>query len=315
MHVDATGNVDLGDFIDTRGVLGGSVVIVAGSDIVLRGVRGDSTYRGGPDGAYGGSVELTATRNVRILNSISLDGAVSPGSYGGQVCVTAGGSVSIEAPISLDGGLPNSPSGSLVIEANYAISVGPGGSISARSSGVTEGEGGISLTAGSTIATAARIDATGGFVGSSIEIEAGGDITLGGPIDARGFGPAPSDPEGGYIDVRSDGALLITAPVYTNETSIDLQGCDITVAGTGAVSNGNGYDTRITANGQLRIDGTVAAEIYGLDDGSRGQITIVSPEDPPPIFGASQCGAPDAAAVGWRSRNMFTVRQWSDRGT
>jgi len=294
---DTAGQVDLGDLIDVRGgggLDGAFVRINAGSDIILRGVRGDASSSG--YGSPGANVDLHADGNVRILDAISLRGASTRvhevGGDGGSLSVMALGNLSIEAPISLDGGFPYSDPGSLTVEVDGAISVAAGGPISARTRGATE-SGGIQMSARSTITIAARIDTTGGCYAKSVEIEAEGDITLGAPIDARGFaiGAAAAGydcPDGGAIDVTAHGgSLLVGAPLYTALAPISLEGCDVTVASTGLVTTSNQLagDIYITARGQLRIDGSVTARPYRADDADAGEIVLEFPTGKPPIFG------------------------------
>jgi hypothetical protein len=83
----------------------GLVYITTGSDIIVRGVRGDGADSSDCDSCnHGASVYRDAERNVQILDSISLRGGSTGkdlrGGVGGWLDVRALGSLSIAAPIS-----------------------------------------------------------------------------------------------------------------------------------------------------------------------------------------------------------------------
>ena len=300
----SAGKVDLGDVIDVRG--GGGVAIDAGGDIVLRGVHGDASPS---NERIPGGVSLQSRGNVRVVDALSLRGASGPvdgtGSYGGSLSIKARGNLSIEAPIVLDGGFPENAPGELSFFVGGAISVAAGGPISARSRGATE-DGSISMTAGTTITIAGRIDASGGDTAVPVTIEAEGDITLAAPIDARAFplGPDTSDfdyPYGGEIVVTShSGSLVVAAPLYTVPQfdpggGIELTGRDVTVASTALLTTGEESPGSIvvTACGQLRIDGRLTTEVHRPFDPfgiilefDPGEIILEFPANRPPLFGA-----------------------------
>lgn len=295
----AAGKVDLGDFLDVRGE-GSNVEIGAGTDIILRGVRGDSPN---PD-EDAGQVFLTAGRDVQILGSISMLGASSADgqSNAGSVDIAAVGNLSIQAPIWLDGGLPEGSGGVFTASVGRTISVAAQGTISALNRGGTEPDGGVGLYAGSTITLAGWIDTTGYVDASPILIDAVGDVTVNASLDVRAFslGPGFAEPVASLIAVTSNGLVLITAPMYAGPAGkIELEGCDVTVAGTGFVTTSGTYggEIDITTLGQLHIDGVVTARGYGAD--RNGMIALEFAASRPPLFGSRSVvrPAPETIAV------------------
>jgi cysteine-rich repeat protein len=310
--IQAAGTADVGGLVDVTQVYAGSEIdIEAGSDVIVRGLRADG----------GGSVNIDAGRNVQILGAISLLGDVpAPGSqsYGGGLAISAErGDISIEAPITADATL-HGAGGILEFEAGGAIRLAAGGHLSVRNYGSSE-LGEVIMYAGSSITTAARIDASGDVNGGRIYMEAGGDIAVRAPLDTSGYG---SGGTAGAIEVYagqegrvdfdnaprssrslwSGGALLIDSAVYADggeeARDILLEGCDVSVTRRGFVSAraaGSGGPITISARASLRVDGMVTAKAFtsGFTAVEDGEISFAFPEERPPTFGARGAVRPE----------------------
>jgi cysteine-rich repeat protein len=296
--IEAAGTVDLADLIDVSAAFeGGEIDIEAGGDVIVRALHANG----------GGEVYIDAGRNVRILGAISLLGdRPDPGSqsYGGALTVfTEQGDLSIEAPITADP-LSYGAGGAIELNAAGAISVVAGGHLSVRNIGLSE-LGEVAMYAGSSITTAARIDATGDVNGGTVFMEAQGDITVRAPLDTSGYG---RDGLAGSIvlcagcDQRvREGALLIDSKVQADggmeARDIVLEGCDATVTQRGFVSaraKARGGPVTMTAHAALRIDGTVTARAFSSTTAAEdGQISLTFPENRPPAYGARGAVRPE----------------------
>jgi len=315
--IQAAGTVNLRNLVDVSNVDGGgTIIIAAGTDVVVNGLRGNG----------GGSVDIAAGGNVQILDAINLlgspPGAIQPSPFGGILYIRAPGDISIEAPINVDGTSAGGE-GHIAIAAGGSINVAAGARLFARGFGdfvqdeygdidpfMVLGGGAIDLRAGSTITTAARIDASADSRGGQVGMYASGDITVRAPVDVTGY---HGQGYGGLIEMvagqgQKGGALLIDQALYADggrfpqplAGSIDLQGCEVTLTAGALLSSrapGNGGYISINARASLHIDGFVTAKAItsGATEIQDGAISFVVPEGRPPAVGAHGSVLPAAA--------------------
>ena len=284
-----------------------TILIEAGRDVIVRGLSANG----------GGAARVSAGGNVHILGAISLLGNTPPtpyyGSSGGFLFVEAPqGDLAIEAPISVDGLEPGGD-GRIEITVGGAISIAAGATISARTYGDFGQGGEVTMHAGSSITTAARVDASSDVTGGRVHLSAGSDITVRAPIDVTGYLG-----EGWGGDIRllagqgpGGGTLRIESVLYADGARrpdplpgrIELEGCDVTVTSSGLVSArapGYGGQIMITSRAALRVDGTVTAKAItsGTAVVEEGEITFRFPEDQPPTFGSGAVRpAPELDAI------------------
>ena len=255
----------------------------------------------------------TCEFSMRSTSSATPPGRQQPSPFGGILYIRAPGDISIAAPISVDGTSAGGE-GHIAIAAGGSINVAAGAHLFARGFGdfvpdedgyvdpcVVLGGGSIDLRAGSTITTAARIDASADSRGGQVDLHAGGDIAVHAPIDVTGY---HAQGYGGRIEVaagqgQQGGAVVIDQALYADGGRfpqplagvIDLQGCEVTVTPAGVLAArapGNGGNISINARASLHIDGFVTAKAItsGATEIQDGVISFVVPVGRPPAVGA-----------------------------
>ncbi len=291
-------SIDLGDLLDVSGSQAGSIELTAGTTLVVRGLKGNGMAAAGE----GGGVALVSGRDLSILGQILLRGSSSDSSEGGAggavTLKVAYGDLIIAGGIYAEGMSPDGDGGNVEADVNGALQVLAGATISARSNGRDGVGGGISLSAATTLSTAAPLDVSGGADGGSILVESGGDMTLAKNLDARG---RYSEGSGGDITVTAGksgpGALTVQSDLDASGGacsvdgcgeggSVDVSGCFVQVSSTGrllARASGIAGYISILAREGFRVDGTVNAtktQAAGAD----GAILFSYPPDKPPVL-------------------------------
>ncbi len=289
------GRVALGDRIDVRGSMGGSVDINAGADVVTENILASATSAGDD----GGSVNVVAGTQVQMLGVVSADGValVTGGAgFGGSITVQSlYGDVTVANDLTARGASPDGDGGLIDLNSAGSLIVQSAALLSAQ--GDIAGNGGtINLTASIGISTSGPLDGSGGVSGGAVNIDAPGDVALGAKVDASGYIVGSS---GGSVTALAgdggQGSLTISNTVDVSAAACsvtgcgvggatDLEGCGVTVGSTGVVlaSGPNGGANAFTAHEQLTISGTVSAA-NTLATGTAGSNTLTYPSRKPPL--------------------------------
>jgi cysteine-rich repeat protein len=307
IELDAIGDIDLASntLIDVSGSSAGKVDITTEGNLVFPGLTGNGTGESGG----GATVTIFAGLGMQLTGSIIIRGSTldaNVGAEGGILAIeTAFGDVIMLPSVNIfaEGSTPDGDGGEIEIAVNGNLDMRQGATISARSNGAAGFGGSIDLRTTYNIVGAVQtvnaIDASGGGGGGSINIEAGGSITLGGTVDAQG---RAVEGVGGEIlisaGVEGSGSLLVQREInVTGGTcdsfgscgdggSIDLSGCDVRIQGPNgalrASATGAGGQNRMRARRQLTVDANaiVTATTSRPAQGSDGTNTIDYPSVP-----------------------------------
>jgi cysteine-rich repeat protein len=239
--------------IDVQALTGGEVTIQSAANAVIGG-RIDADGAGAD--AEGGLVSITAAGVVSNTELISV-GATGTFSFGGELVITGGTGVAVNGPIDISAG--GSDGGFLEITATTGDVLL--NALINTSGGDPDGEGGpmdITATAGSIISTlpgelrgrgGAGIDEDCGD-GAEINLIAGLNVTVAGPVDARGglhcFG--------GDISVTTGGNFIQQATGSINSF------------GPGAFGGGGGFTAQIAGNATFQEVAVNSTGFGGLVD-------------------------------------------------
>lgn len=227
--------------VGTGGDSGGDITIQSTTGSIDLGTAFDGSGNG--TAANGGLLTFSAASNVTLgTSSRSLQSqATGTDAIGGDLSITSNGTVTINGAINVNGNSAYAAGGTIGIVAN---SVATGTSWSAR--GDSNGDGGgifvDALAGAGTVTTTVGnalwdVTADGDGFGGSIEIQAIGDLTFAGDMDAGGNG---LNSFSGEIDIRTTGDISVASTsrieadatgVGSSDGSIYLEGCDITLAG------------------------------------------------------------------------------------
>lgn len=315
VHVDADGNVTLGDlaargggqvfppFIvpQTRGAVaisaGGALTVgdvdVSHGDCFACGIdftAGGDLHTGklnakatGPVGD-GGTVSLDADGSVFVDADVLLQGGGGDGESGGSggdITVEADGDLRLAGSLLLGGTSPDGDGGSFDLSA--------GGDFVQLSSSVIDADGGNTGCGGSPTSVFAGRDLTLGVVklnggscdAGELDAEAGRDLTVVGTVSAN----ADSDGVGGDVSVLANRNLVVDATIRANGGAagtggdISLEGCDLTVTANAQIlSLGPEGTIALAAHDHLAVYGTVQA-------GESNRLAFGDPARPPVITG------------------------------
>ncbi|RIL06801.1 MAG: hypothetical protein DCC71_05355 [Proteobacteria bacterium] len=234
------------DASGTGGVDGGSIAIDADGSITVSQTVDAS---GGGEWAYGGSIDLTG---ASITTTGLLKAIGTQDGDGGEVNLTATGACNVNGAINVSSSGEWAWGGAITVDC---------GSLSTSSawdtSGGTEGVGGdIDVTtsgaATSTSSSSWTCTAGGGGDGCWVTVSGGGDVTIGGDINASATG---TDASGGAITIGSS-----AGDVTVGATSL-LQ-ADV---GSGGWTNGT-IDIGPACN--VEIDGVLDTRTSGVGGGN-----------------------------------------------
>ncbi|MBI3786307.1 MAG: hypothetical protein HY270_23200 [Deltaproteobacteria bacterium] len=286
VDLDSGANISLGDVIDVSGSAGGVVNVTADLDVSVNTIRGNGTGDTGP----AGTLTIGAGHNVQVLGQLVFRGSeynLYSGGDGGAITITATfGNINVTQDIFAEGGAPDGDGGDIDIEAPGSITTQTGAIVSSRANGGAGVGGTLTFVAGVNLSTVGMLDVSGGGGGGSLDVDAGGNITLTGDVELNGrynegFGGDISmgagEAGGGTLTVQGDvnvGGGTCDIDGCGDAGTIDLRACNLTVSATGRViarATGVSGQISLTANEQLRIDGTVNAtktQTSGVDGGS-----------------------------------------------
>ncbi len=313
--VVAAGRVDFGDIIDLVGGDGGLLDVTAGTDAVVR--RVDAFGSG--DAGSGGCVGVVAGTQLQVLGQVNINGnssgTGSGGGCGGFVCFESRfGDTIIPANVFAEGADPDGGGGGVAVISRGSVVVSSTSILSARGNGSQGCGGEVSLAAGIDVQSAGVLDASGGFGGNLVDIEAGRDITLTGRVDASarsvgGFGgvstmTAGSNGKGvlsigNIVDVGGGGC----DPMFGCGVGgfSDLRGCDLTLLAAGSVL-ARGSDAgmnMLLAREQLTVQGAVTATSLTLPlQGSDGSNAFSFPSRKPALVTGAVVPTPALNALG-----------------
>jgi cysteine-rich repeat protein len=258
-------------FSARSGIVGGTITLTAGGSSSVR-TRLDADGFGA-DGD-GGEITLEATGNLTLGEQMSSDGGgVGSSGSGGSIELRGGGTARLDARVSAGGSSPNGTGGTIDAFAGLDLLitqplVAVGG----------DGTGGsITLDAGRLVRMGALVDAHGGgagfggdvVVGSSESIEAASEVNASGgtagniDLSTRTSGP-PGLVAGGPVTVTGSLAARGNAPGIAR--SLRLEGCDVSVAASGALTTGGTPPLGILLQGSGQI--TVAGPLEALPGGT-----------------------------------------------
>lgn len=212
--IDATGTVDLqtGSRIDVQAGFGGDIDITANVFQLDGQLRASATARDGD----GGIVSITTTLDTTIGGQGILDNGGDRFASGGFVDAYAGGDLVVSATITAKGG--DGDGGDVDLEAAGDVVTTFAGEILSFATWPFGSGGATSLTAGGSVTIGGQILARGqgdlfegGGDGGDLDVIAdGGDVTVTAPIELDGSAP---DGSGGFVDLFATGAIVLNGPL------------------------------------------------------------------------------------------------------
>ncbi|MGH7788444.1 MAG: hypothetical protein ACRERC_16360 [Candidatus Binatia bacterium] len=211
--------------VNTTRAIDDDSVIDVGSRTLLIGPSGTLDVADGTMTIKAGT--FTIQTGGRIL-------AQEPDSSAGTVDVAAG-SINLAGQIQARG----TPGGTVTLVSSGALTISTNGKVLAGSS-VQDDSGGSVTVEGADVTIAGEVNALGGLEGSGgdLTIAASGALMVTGALDAHGG-------DGGSVDVTSTGACTFTAAAVVE-------------ANASAIA-GSGGDVDIDCDGDMAVDGSVAA--------------------------------------------------------
>jgi len=212
--IDATGTVHLkaGSRIDVQSAAGGDIDITATTFQLDGQLRVAATARDGDGGLLG----ITTTLNTTIAGQGIQGNGGDRFASGGLIDVVAGGDIVVSATITAKGG--DGDGGDIDLDAAGDIITTPTGQLTSFATWPFGSGGATSLTAGGAVTIGGAILARGqgdylegGGDGGDLDVVAdGGDITVNAAIELDGSAP---DGSGGFLDLFATGRIVVNAPL------------------------------------------------------------------------------------------------------
>lgn len=209
--IDATGAVLLqtSSRIDVQSGFGGSIAIGANAFQLDGQLLATATLRDGD----GGDVEITTTSDAIVSGQgIRVNGGDRFGG-GGFVDVLAGGNIVVSGEIQAKGG--ESDGGDIDLDAGGDVITTAAGALTSLATWPFGSGGATSMTAGGVVTIGGALtargqgDIDGGGDGGDLDVIAdGGDVTINAPIVLDGAAP---DGSGGFLDISAVGDTLVNA--------------------------------------------------------------------------------------------------------
>jgi cysteine-rich repeat protein len=214
VSIDASGAVHLktGSRIDVQSAYGGDIDVTATTFRLDGQLRVSATARDGD----GGLLDISTTFDTTIAGQgIQANGGDRFAS-GGLVDVIAGGNILVSAPISAKGG--DGDGGDIDLDAAGNVVTTTTGELTSFATWPFGSGGATTLTAGGGVTIGGPVLARGqgdlldgGGDGGDLDVVAdGGDITVNATIQLDGSAP---DGSGGFLDLFATGRVAINAPV------------------------------------------------------------------------------------------------------
>ena len=258
-------------FSAASGISGGTITLTAGGSSSV-GTRLDADGFG-VDGD-GGEISVEAVGNLTLTQEVSSDGGGAGGSgSGGSVELRGGGTVRLDARVRSSGGPSNGTGGTIdafagldLLISQPLVAVG------------TDGTGGsIALDAGRLARLSALVDVHGGGAGAGgdVAVGSGESIEVPGGVNANGgtagnidLSTRTSAPSGLVVGgpVSVTGSLVARGNAPGIARSLRLEGCDVSVAASGALTTGGTPPLGILLQGSGQI--TVAGALEALPGGT-----------------------------------------------
>ncbi len=227
--------------------------------------------------------------------SVSLGGkVVGQHAYPGSLTIHAADDISITQAVNLSGNDPDSDGGTVDLRTE-AGSVSISGDLDLTSGGESTG-GSLGVTTGQDFTLTGEFDARGGdFDGGSLDVTTGGDVIINGDVRVNSRAGAG---DGGDVDILADGDILIGADDSTDVTIDDdgmgtgdtggsgadvsltaggdiVVGAQAVIQSNGASPDGEGGYIDLSADGDIRVSGTIEARGKG-NEGSGGEVTLTA---------------------------------------
>lgn len=259
----ASGDVDItcsGDITGTGdpihadgggGDSGGTIALTSSGGLI--NLSSGLHVNGGGNFAFGGNITVDAAGNATLggaAASRSLEAESTQGGFAGEVTITSGGAVTVNGSIDVDGNGDDADGGRITID-GCALTTGTtwnarsdqagfGGSIDVFA---LCGSGTVTTTSGSASWNVQGASGNGG----SIAIEALGDVSLSGDMDAGGVG---TDAAAGVISITTDADIIdeATSRIEADSTGTDASDGTIDFTACNMIVSGD-LDTRNTSLG------------------------------------------------------------------
>ncbi len=285
--------------IDASGGEGGFVDISSGGTTIVRDINLD----GGGDAGSGGCAQIEAGTDVELRGIIRLNGVrgeFMTGGCGGFVCIEARFGellVANGAAVRANGAAPDGGGGQIEILARDSMVIA--GPVEAVGSDGDTCGGGVCVESQRdvTVTSTGAVDASGGDTGGDLELLAGRDLVIRGPVSGAG---TTRGGFGGLICLeageREPGQLQIDATVDAGANrqcsdedgcgeagEIEVTGCDITLTASANVTAQapDGGDITLAARKKLEIFGAVRAT-RSVVAGTNGRIDMSFPTNNTP---------------------------------
>lgn len=310
------GTIDMNGVMTADGGEGGSILMDAAGDVIMRhDVSADGTGNGGD----AGEIQLYAGLGVQVIGRLLLRGGDGAGESGfgggggGTVSIDAAfGNVVVSGNILAEGALPDGDAEGTTIDSVGNVTISPGTIISATALGSLGAGGPIAIDAQVDIVSGGPLMADGGFEGGEIDLSAGRDININQEINVQGRALGSL---GGALfataGLRTKGTLTINAEVDSGGGNCGTEegcgaggfqiyeACAVTLTNAANLQNrgADGGDTLIDAAGlvQLLDAATMIATTTSPGQGSDGDNGIQYPTGVPPSIPMTAIVVPAAA--------------------
>ncbi len=204
----------------------------------------------------GASLTVVTSGNFTMLGVSKID--FSTTDLAGDVFLLVGGNAQLEGRILTDGTTENGIAGEIIVRALGDVRTVR--ELSAINGNLSFSPGTIEVTAGGNVTIGGVINASGGD-GGAIDVTGDGDVTINADLDADGNGDAGS---GGSVDVLAGRDLVLNARLLTRGNG-----------GTGASGGSGGSITAEAQYGDVDVNANLAAE-GGVPDGDGDEIAIAA---------------------------------------
>jgi cysteine-rich repeat protein len=265
VRADGTGRAEMR--LDGRAG-GGTLVLVAGGDVVLEGTL--ALEGSGVEGYGGGFTVIADGRAALARGSVTRVSGGADGA-GGAVSILAG-SIGVDALIDATGGY--SDGGTIILDARADLEVAANALLDADATAPLGYGGGVDLTARGAIAIAGQItgrgagslDEGGGYGGSLAVLAGGGvDVAAAALLDFSGARP---DGGGGEIDIEAGTDLVQSGPLVARGRGEDSEGGNVYLSAGRHVTLGS-----IDARGGVNFSGNYVDAVAG------GTLTVLGELD------------------------------------
>jgi hypothetical protein len=261
----SVGPVSLDVLLDASGGLAGGRVMVDTASNAFVGWGSELDVSGAAPGADGGTIAVTATGRAYLYGWVRANAGEGGGvsGRGGAISVTSRREeVWLGALTSARGGAPDGDGGSVTLRAATDVNlVRP---VDVVGAGLLARGGSVVVRAGGLVAPVGALRAFGGLGGGTIDVLAGGTVTVRADLDVGGRGPSA---DGGVIQVVGRAVDVQSGRVRAEARGagagglVTLEACDLAVRGAAVVYavGGAGVNT-LRARASMVVDGDLLAD-------------------------------------------------------